>query len=96
MDGGSNSDIAEQILATVAGGITTYGSVSVDVPGEDDDAIEVCFNRADVHLRLVQGHVDHIQGQPGALQLCGAGGDRHHEGYGGNRDRGKMWSPSSS
>ena len=45
VDGGSNSDIAEQILATVAGGITTYGSVSVDVPGEDDDAIEVCFNR---------------------------------------------------
>ena len=45
MDGGSNSDIAEQILATSAGGITTYGSVSVDVPGEDDDVIEVCFNR---------------------------------------------------
>ena len=45
VDGGSNSDIAEQILATSAGGITTYGSVSVDVPGEDDDTIEVCFNR---------------------------------------------------
>lgn len=45
VDGGSNSDIAEQILATSAGGITTYGSVSVDVPGEDDDVIEVCFNR---------------------------------------------------
>ena len=44
VDGGSNSDIAEQILATSAGGITTYGSVSVDVP-EDDDTIEVCFNR---------------------------------------------------
>ena len=43
--GGSNSDIAEQILATVSAGITTYGSVSVDVPGEDDDMIEVCFNR---------------------------------------------------
>lgn len=37
VDGGSNSDIAEQILATVSAGITTYGSVSVDVPGEDDD-----------------------------------------------------------
>lgn len=45
VDGGSNSDIAEQILATVSAGITTYGSVSVDVPGEDDDMIEVCFNR---------------------------------------------------
>lgn len=45
VDGGSNSDIAEQILAKSAGGITTYGSVSVDVPGEDDDVIEVCFNR---------------------------------------------------
>lgn len=45
VDGGSNSDIAEQILATVSTGITTYGSVSVDVPGEDDDMIEVCFNR---------------------------------------------------
>lgn len=45
VDGGSNSDIAEQILATVSAGITTYGSVAVDVPGEDDDMIEVCFNR---------------------------------------------------
>ena len=45
VDGGSNSDIAEQILATVSAGITTYGTVSVDVPGEDDDMIEVCFNR---------------------------------------------------
>ena len=45
VDGGSNSDIAEQILATVSAGITTYGSVSVDVPGEDDDMIEVCFNQ---------------------------------------------------
>lgn len=45
VDGGSNSDIAEQILATVTGGITTYGSVSVAVPGEDDDSIEICFNR---------------------------------------------------
>ena len=45
VDGGSNSDIAEQILATVSAGITTYGSESVDVPGEDDDMIEVCFNR---------------------------------------------------
>ena len=45
VDGGSNSDIAEQILATVSAGITTYGSVSVDVPGEDDNMIEVCFNR---------------------------------------------------
>lgn len=45
VDGGSNSDIAAQILASSAGGITTYGSVSVDVPGEDDDSIRVCFNR---------------------------------------------------
>ena len=45
VDGGSNSDIAEQILATVAGGITTYGDVAVTVPGEDDDMIEVHFNR---------------------------------------------------
>ena len=33
VDGGSNSDIAEQILATVSAGITTYGSVSVDEIG---------------------------------------------------------------
>lgn len=45
VDGGSNSDIAEQILATVAGGITTYGDVAVTVPGEDDDMVEVRFNR---------------------------------------------------
>ena len=45
VDGGSNSDIAEQILKTSAGGITTYGSVAVNVPGVDGDIIEVCFNR---------------------------------------------------
>lgn len=45
VDGGSDEDIAEQILDTSAGGIWTHGSTVVELPGEDDDVIEVRFNR---------------------------------------------------
>lgn len=45
VDGGSNEDIARKILDTSAGGIWTHGSTSVELPGEDDDTIEVHFNR---------------------------------------------------
>ena len=40
VDGGSNTDIAAQILATKSGGINTYGNITVEVPGEDDDTVE--------------------------------------------------------
>lgn len=45
VDGGSNTDIATQILATKSGGINTYGNITVEVPGEDDDTVEIHFNR---------------------------------------------------
>ena len=45
VDGGSNTDIAAQILATKSGGINTYGNITVEVPGEDDDTVEIHFNR---------------------------------------------------
>ncbi len=45
VDGGSASDIAQQIFKTKAAGIQTYGSVAVDVPGLYSDTITVRFNR---------------------------------------------------
>lgn len=45
VDGGADQKIAEQILAQKAGGITTYGNVVVDVPGEEGENIPVRFNR---------------------------------------------------
>ena len=45
VDGGSNTEIAEQILDQKAGGITTYGSIEVDVPGEEGEDITIRFNR---------------------------------------------------
>lgn len=45
VDGGSEEEIAKQILDTKAAGISTYGAVSIEVPGEDEDVIEIRFNR---------------------------------------------------
>lgn len=44
-DGGDESEIARQILHTKAGGISTFGSVEVSLPGEYGEEIVVCFNR---------------------------------------------------
>lgn len=45
VDGGADQEIAEQILSQKAGGIATYGSTVVNVPGEEGENIPVCFNR---------------------------------------------------
>ena len=45
VEGGDNSEIAQAILRRKAGGIQTYGSVVVNVPGEYGDSIPVRFNR---------------------------------------------------
>ena len=45
VDGGSEYDIAQAILRRKAGGIQTYGSVSVDVPGVYGGSVPVHFNR---------------------------------------------------
>lgn len=47
VEGGDDSEIAQAILRRKAGGIQTYGSVSVDVPGLYGDIIPVRFNRPD-------------------------------------------------
>lgn len=44
-DGGDANEIARQILNTKAGGINTFGSVEVSVPGEYGEDITVRFNR---------------------------------------------------
>lgn len=45
VEGGDNNEIAEAILRRKAGGIQTFGSVTVDVPGKYGDSIPVHFNR---------------------------------------------------
>lgn len=45
VEGGDATEIAQQILNTKAGGINSYGSVEVQVPGEYGDSITIRFNR---------------------------------------------------
>lgn len=45
VEGGSEMDIAQVILDKKAGGIQTFGTVSVDVPGDYGDVIPIRFNR---------------------------------------------------
>lgn len=45
VEGGDNNAIAEAILRRKAGGIQTYGSVTVNVPGKYGDSIPIHFNR---------------------------------------------------
>jgi hypothetical protein len=47
VEGGDNSEIAQAILRRKAGGIQTYGSIEVGVPGVYGDTIPVRFNRPD-------------------------------------------------
>lgn len=66
VEGGDNSEIAQAILRRKAGGIQTYGSVIVDVPGENGDSIPVRFNRPEylyTWLKLV------LHGNPGKLPV---------------------------
>ena len=45
VDGGDSREIASQILAKKAGGISTFGDVAVEIPGEYGEDITVRFNR---------------------------------------------------
>lgn len=47
VEGGDNNEIAGAILRRKAGGIQTYGSVVVNVPGTYGDDIPIKFNRPD-------------------------------------------------
>lgn len=47
VEGGDNTEIAQAILRRKAGGIQTYGSIEVGVPGVYGDTIPVRFNRPD-------------------------------------------------
>lgn len=47
VEGGDNNEIAAAILRRKAGGIQTYGSVEVGVPGNYGDTIPIRFNRPD-------------------------------------------------
>ena len=45
VDGGDAAEIAQQILDTKAGGISSFGSVEVPLPGEYGEEIVLRFNR---------------------------------------------------
>lgn len=45
VEGGSNTEIASQILNVKAGGINTFGGIEVEIPGEEGENITVRFNR---------------------------------------------------
>lgn len=45
VDGGDETEIAQQILNTKSGGINTYGSTAITLTGENDEEIVVRFNR---------------------------------------------------
>lgn len=45
VEGGAEEEIASAILRRKAGGIQTYGSITIDLPGVDGEAIPVRFNR---------------------------------------------------
>lgn len=45
VEGGNNSAIANAILKTKAGGIQTYGNITIDVLGNYGDVIPISFNR---------------------------------------------------
>lgn len=45
VSGGSDMEIARAILEQKAGGIQTYGATKVEVPSDDSQPVEVCFNR---------------------------------------------------
>lgn len=51
VDGGDETEIAQQILNTKPGGISTYGSVEVTLAGEYEDEITIRFNRP-TYLKL--------------------------------------------
>ena len=45
VEGGVEEEVASAILRRKAGGIQTYGSISVDIPGDNGDPVTVSFNR---------------------------------------------------
>lgn len=56
VEGGDDTEIAHAILMRKAGGIQTYGSVVIDVPGDYEDTIPIRFNRPEylyTWLRIV-------------------------------------------
>ncbi len=63
VEGGDDTEIAQQILATKAGGINTYGSVEIDVAGEEDDVITIRFNRPEYVYVWFHVEITRVSGQ---------------------------------
>lgn len=45
VDGGDHTEIAKQILKNKAGGISTFGSIEVELPGINEESIVIRFNK---------------------------------------------------
>lgn len=67
VEGGNDEEIAKGILATKTGGISTNGNVSVTVYGQNDEPIEIRFNRPEylytwlkVEISGVSGAIDPV------------------------------------
>lgn len=63
IDGGDETEIAQQILATKAGGINTYGSTEIDVAGDENDVIQIRFNRPEYVYVWFHVEVTRVKGQ---------------------------------
>lgn len=62
VDGGNETEIAQAIQKKKAGGIQTYGSISLDVQAEYGDVIKISFNRPEkvyvwVKVEVTQGGI---------------------------------------
>lgn len=64
VEGGNDEEVAKGILATKTGGISTNGNVSVTVYGQNDEPIEIRFNRPEYLYTWLKVE---ISGVPGVI-----------------------------
>jgi uncharacterized phage protein gp47/JayE len=62
VEGGNDEEIAKGILATKTGGINTNGSVSITIFGQNDEPIEIRFNRAEYLYTWLQVEISGVSG----------------------------------
>ncbi|MGL5433817.1 MAG: hypothetical protein ACRDBO_00270 [Lachnospiraceae bacterium] len=63
VEGGNDEEIARGILATKTGGINTNGSISVTVLGENDEPIDIRFNRPEYLYTWLRVEISGVAGE---------------------------------
>lgn len=66
-------EIAQTILEQKAGGIQAYGATKVEVPSDDSQPVEVCFNRPQPVYAWFQIVLTPKPQGGNAAKLCGSG-----------------------